>query len=456
MFIHDMLPALKPGGKRAMFDTVKSDMSVLREPGGLKRAWAGWRPLAVVARERESAFITSLILKPTDGAAPPHRPGQHLTLRLDVPGRPGLKRSYSISSAPDFGMYRISVKREALGVASNWLHSVAQPGTVLEAAAPQGSFVLPKCPKRPIVLLSGGVGLTPLVSMLGALAETATVPVHFVHSTANSSTHAFGGYVRQLPRQNPLIRTTIFYSRPATQDARGVDFDHAGRIDMAWLAENTQLADADFFVCGPRPFMRRFAVGLTKSGLPQRQLHTEFFGPVEDLFDDEADFERPLAAPSVNDVPRIISHPDTDYGFGPDDIGKTLLQTAADAVIASDRAGHIVHWNAGAERIFGFRADEAVGRTLDIIIPEPFRERHWQGYRAVIERGTSRYGDGDILAVPGRHKDGHCVSLEFTIAPLRRTDGSIVGMVATMRDVTRRFEEIKTLKRRIAELGGES
>jgi nitric oxide dioxygenase len=439
-----------------MFDTVKRDMSVLREPGGSRRAWAGWRPFAIEARQRESAFITSFVLKPTNGAALAHRPGQHLTLRLNVPGLSGLKRSYSISSAPDTGMYRISVKREALGAASNWLHSVAQPGTILEAAAPQGSFVLPKCPKRPMVLLSGGVGVTPLVSMLGALAETATVPIHFVHSTANSATHAFGEYVRQLPRQNPLIRTTVFYSRPARQDVQGRDFDRTGRIDLAWLTENTPLADADFFVCGPRPFMRRFAVGLTKAGLPLRQFHSEFFGPVEDLFDDEADFERPLAAPSVNDVPRIVSHPDTDYGFGTDDIGKTLLQTAADAVIASDRVGHIVHWNAGAERIFGFRAEEAVGHTLDLIIPEPFRERHWQGYRAVIERGTSRYGEGDILAVPGRHKDGHRISLEFTIAPLRRQDGSIAGMVATMRDVTRRFEEIRTLKRRIAELRDES
>src|SRR5690606_18948220 len=101
-------------------------------------------------------------------------------------------------------------------------------------------------------------------------------------------------------------------------------------------------------------------------------------------------------------------------------------------------------------------ADEAVGRTLDLIITEPFRERHCRGYRAVMKNGVSGYGTGDILAVPGRHKDGHRISLEITITALKRRVGAIVGMVATMRDVTRRFEETKALKRRIAELGGDA
>jgi PAS domain S-box-containing protein len=201
--------------------------------------------------------------------------------------------------------------------------------------------------------------------------------------------------------------------------------------------------------------MRRFAVGLTKAGVPKRQLHTEFFGPIEDLFDDEVDFETPLAAPSIVDTPKVL-HKYAPPAFTEEDIGRTLLLSASDAVIASDRAGHIVVWNSGAERIFGHKAADVVGRTLDLIIPEPFRERHWQGYRAVIESGVSRYGAGDVLAVPGQHKDGHRISLEFTISPLKDVNGTIAGMVATMRDVTRRFEETKALKRRIAELGGEN
>lgn len=438
-----------------MLQAVKSEMPEFAAGEG-KRAWAGWRPLAVEAREQESAFVTSFYLKPIDGLPASHKPGQHLTLRLDIPGRPKLKRSYSISGAPNNGAYRISVKREAMGLASNWLHTHAEPGMIIEAMAPQGTFVLPKCPKRPIVFLSGGVGITPLMSMLEALAENAPVPVYFVHSTANSSTHNFSERVRRIALSSARISNSVFYSRPSVGDVEGQHYDRAGRIDMAWLSANTPLLDADVFLCGPRPFMRRFAVGLTKAGLPRRQLHTEFFGPVEDLFDDAVDFEQPLATPIMTDAPRKVTQADTGHGFGLEDIGRTLMQSAADAVIASDRSGHIVHWNAGAERIFGYRADEAVGHTLDLIIPEQFRERHWQGYRAVIESGVSRYGEGDTLAVPGRHKDGHRISVEFTIAPMRRSDGTIAGMVATMRDVTRRFEETKALRKRIAELGGDA
>jgi PAS domain S-box-containing protein len=293
-----------------------------------------------------------------------------------------------------------------------------------------------------------------MISMLGALAERGfDVPLHFVHCTANGSTHAFGTYVRELASRQPALKATTFYSRPRPLDVAGRDFDRAGRIDMGWLAANTPLADADYYLCGPRAFMRRFAVGLVKSGLPQRRIHAEFFGPVEDLFDDDVDFEKPLAAPSIVDAPKI-ARPNHAPAFGEQDIGRTLLTSAADAVIASDRAGHIVFWNSGAERIFGFRPDEAVGRTLDLIIPEPFRERHWQGYRTVVESGHSRYGAGDILAVPGLHKDGHRMSLEFTIAPVKGPDGNVAGMVSTMRDVTRRFEETKALRKKIAELGG--
>lgn len=437
-----------------MLTSLRGDMDV-KSFACARPNWAGWRDLVVEARVRESEFITSFTLRPADGPALLHRPGQHLTLLLDIEPRLRLKRSYSISSAPNDGFYRISVKREALGAASNWLHNKAEPGTVISAMAPRGTFVLQKQPKRPILLISGGVGITPMISMVGALAERgADVPVHVVHCTSNGSTHAFGDVLRDAAQHHPWLSVSTFYSRPLHADAKGRDFDHAGRIDMAWLKAHTRFAEADIFLCGPRPFMRRFAVGLTRAGVPKRQLHTEFFGPIEDLFDDEVDFEKPLAAPSIVDTPKVL-HKYAPPAFTEEDIGRTLLLSASDAVIASDRAGHIVVWNSGAERIFGHKAVEAVGRTLDLIIPEPFRERHWQGYRAVIESGVSRYGAGDVLAVPGQHKDGHRISLEFTISPLKDVNGTIAGMVATMRDVTRRFEETKALKKRIAELGGE-
>ena len=123
---------------------------------------------------------------------------------------------------------------------------------------------------------------------------------------------------------------------------------------------------------------------------------------------------------------------------------------AAEAIVAVDRAGAIRFWNPGAERLFGFAAAEAVGRSIDLIIPEPQRARHWAGFRRVMDTGESRYGQGDLLAVPGLRKDGARVSLEFTIVPLRDEEGRMEGMAAVLRDVTGRFEELRALRRELA------
>lgn len=134
-----------------------------------------------------------------------------------------------------------------------------------------------------------------------------------------------------------------------------------------------------------------------------------------------------------------------------DTLADAILSTPSDAIVAADREGIIRFWNPGAERIFGYSSSEAVGRSLDIIIPERLREPHWNGYRHVIEGGESRYGQGDILAVPGTTKDGSAVSLEFTIMPLRDRSGRLTGLAAIMRDVTKRFEAMRALKRKLAE-----
>src|ERR671936_2170538 len=117
-------------------------------------------------------------------------------------------------------------------------------------------------------------------------------------------------------------------------------------------------------------------------------------------------------------------------------IAEALLASGADAIVATDRDGIIRHWNKGAERIFGHSAAEAVGQSLDLIIPEQLRERHWEGYRQVMRTGQSRYGEGDLLAVPGLRKDGSRVSLEFTVALIRDEAGQPVGIAAILRDVT--------------------
>jgi PAS domain S-box-containing protein len=130
-------------------------------------------------------------------------------------------------------------------------------------------------------------------------------------------------------------------------------------------------------------------------------------------------------------------------------VADAILRASADAVIATDRDGIISVWNPGAERIFGYTATEALGQSLDLIIPERLRDRHWQGYRQVIQTGQSRYGHGDVLAVPSMCKGGQRISVEFTIVPLKDGHGHMTGMAAVIRDVTNRFLEMRALKQKL-------
>lgn len=130
---------------------------------------------------------------------------------------------------------------------------------------------------------------------------------------------------------------------------------------------------------------------------------------------------------------------------------RTAISQAPDAIIYADAKGIISLWNQGAERLFGFSEAEALGQSLDIIIPENLRDRHWHGYAQTMRTGESRYGAGDILAVPALRKDGKRISVEFTILPFKGDDGRMVGITAFLRDVTKRFEEMKALRKRLAE-----
>jgi len=134
-------------------------------------------------------------------------------------------------------------------------------------------------------------------------------------------------------------------------------------------------------------------------------------------------------------------------------VGDAVLSTRSDAVVAADRDGIVRFWNPGAERIFGYAAADALGRSLDLIIPERLRQRHWDGFRKTMATGESRYGEGDLLSVPALRNDGTTISVEFTITPLKDVSGRIVGIAAVMRDVTKRFEEMRELKRKLADAG---
>jgi nitric oxide dioxygenase len=258
---------------------------IYRDLAAAEGGWNGWRSFAIEEVRRESAIITSFLLRPIDGRpVVQHKPGQYLTFWLEIPGHAPLKRNYSISSAPNGETYRITVKREPQGLASNWLHDHGVAGTVLKVAPPAGEFFLAERPERPVVLLSGGVGLTPMVAMLETIvAKHPDVPVHYAHGTLDGSTHAMGDHVRALAEGRPDVRLTTFYQQPRSEDVVGRDFDRAGLIDEAWIRAETPIDDADYFICGPRPMLRNLITALSMSGLPADRIHYEFFGPADEL-----------------------------------------------------------------------------------------------------------------------------------------------------------------------------
>ncbi len=416
-----------------------------------KGGWNGLRDFTLSRRIEESATITSFEFRPNDSQAIlAQRPGQYLTLLVDVPGAGEQKRSYTISRAANDQSYRISVKREAQGIVSRWLHDTASQGAPVKIAPPSGIFVLPEAQQRPLVLVSGGVGLTPMVSMLEAIvARSPQIETHYVHSTADRSTHAFADHVRDLTKGRKNMFVTTFYSRAEETSDAGLP----GRIDAAWLAVNTPILEADYYVCGPTPFMRAIIGGLVNRGVPQDRVHYEFFGAAEDLGTDE---DRNEAAPhssksAPSEVGTAAPLPAGSAAVDPATVGEAILAAASDAVVVSDREGIITLWNPGAERIFGFSKEEALGQMLDIIVPEALRARHWEGYYQTVATGSSRYAAGDLLAVPGLTKSGAKISLEFTISMLK-DGGKVSGMVAVLRDVTRHFQEMQDLRKRIAAL----
>lgn len=247
--------------------------------------WTGWRDFQVEEVIRESSLIQSFILRPVDGRPViRHKPGQYLTFWFEIPGQPPVKRNYSISNAPNGEFYRISVKREPQGLASGWLHDNARPGMMLKVAPPAGEFFLAEHPDRPVVLLSGGVGLTPMIAMLETIAERhKDLPTHYVHGTHDRETHAMRDHVRELANGGTAITVTDFHQTPLSGELAGRDYDRAGIITDEWLIANTPIGEASYYICGPRPFLRAAVSALSLAGVPSDRIHYEFFGPADEL-----------------------------------------------------------------------------------------------------------------------------------------------------------------------------
>lgn len=252
-----------------------------------KGGWSGFRKFRVDRKVKESEVITSFYFVPEDGEAiAPFVPGQYISLKVEIPGDEYTHiRQYSLSDAPGKPYYRISVKREdgdgkPAGKVSNYLHNQVQEGDVLLLSAPGGDFVLDREDPRPVVLLSGGVGLTPMVSMLNALAEEkSNRSVTFVHAARNGKVHAMKEHVTEIARSHPNVKAYWCYSQPTEQDVAAKAFDKKGYVDGAWLKEILPATDAAFYFCGPVPFMQCIYAELRALGVAEANIHYEFFGP---------------------------------------------------------------------------------------------------------------------------------------------------------------------------------
>jgi ferredoxin-NADP reductase/MOSC domain-containing protein YiiM len=282
------IPALSPGWRgslQALRDQADDAGSGRSGNSGLTTtvpapAWSGFRPLRVVGIEAESRTVSSLRLAAVDGAPlPAALPGQFVTVRLpsSAGGTPVI-RNYSLSSRPGAPEYRISVKREPHGAASGYLHTRVRVGDQLDVAAPRGTFTLGES-ELPVLLLSAGIGATPVLAMLQALvAAHATRPVWWLYGARDASEHAFAAESRALLAQLPNARVHVRYSRPAPGDRPGRDYTSAGRLSAALLDELGVPRDADAYLCGPTTFLQELSAALRSHGLTAAHIHSEIFG----------------------------------------------------------------------------------------------------------------------------------------------------------------------------------
>jgi ferredoxin-NADP reductase/MOSC domain-containing protein YiiM len=324
------IPALSPGWKSSFEALLRQMMQPgsptgnagLTSPEQIITATPGFRPLRVARMNRESSSVVSLGLEPVDGrplTVP--LPGQFAVLRLRPQAdAPPVLRSYSLSGPPDAARYRIAIKEEPHGIASTYLSRHIRAGDVLDVSAPRGAFILQRG-ELPLVLLSAGVGVTPVMAMLHALAaHKSPRQIWWIYGARNRMDHPFAREARDLLAKLPHARSHIQYSRPDAADQPGVDFDAAGRLTATVLEKLGVPREADIYLCGPPAFLEDITAGLGSWGVARNHVHTEVFGSGEPI------------TPGVKKVPRRLPHaPAGSPGNGPE--------------ISFARAGLTVSWD---------------------------------------------------------------------------------------------------------------
>ena len=282
------IPALSPGWQRSM-----QGLAEAAEAGGTTGnaglgagasaplAWQGFRPLVIATLREESADVRSFEFTAEDRTPlPPSLPGQHVAVRVQPnPDGPAVTRNYSLCGPPGNPTYRIGVKNEH-GLASSLLHQIVHAGGRLEVSAPRGSFTLAAGPS-PVVLISAGIGVTPMLAMLHAGAATdAETPrqVWWLHSARDRAHHAFAREADELLGALRMSHRCVVYSRPAPEDRPGQTFDRPGHLSPELLQEIGVPEDADFYLCGPPRFLEDFQKGLAARGIPRSKIRVEAFG----------------------------------------------------------------------------------------------------------------------------------------------------------------------------------
>jgi ferredoxin-NADP reductase/MOSC domain-containing protein YiiM/ferredoxin len=295
------IPALSPGWQGSFREMLAAAGTAPERDAG--PAWPGFRALRVTAVVPESAGVSSVRLAAPDGSVlRPARAGQYVTVRIPRDGATAVVRSYSLSSAPGASAYRVSVKREPHGVASGYLHDKLSPGDTLEVAAPRGEFVLDPAGSGPVLLISAGIGATPVLAMLQELAAAhAGRQVWWIHAARGPREHPFAAEARSLLASLPGARQYLFYSAATDQEAR----DHGarrGRLTADALARLGPPGDATAYLCGPAAFMAGMRQALAAAGLDASRIHTEVFGALD------------ASTPGVVGLTRRAPHPPDGRG----------------------------------------------------------------------------------------------------------------------------------------------
>ncbi|RKQ32995.1 NO-inducible flavohemoprotein [Oceanobacillus halophilus] len=268
-----------------VFISVEKEMyeEVQNKSGG----WIDYRDFKVVKKVKESDVITSFYLKPADsGEFPNFEPGQYITVKAEMDDETyNHLRQYSLSCAPGEEYYRISVKREdaigesPAGIVSTYLHNHVNEGDILPISAPGGEFVLDSNDSRPLVLISGGVGLTPMMSMLETtIKENPERKIYYIHAARSGKYHAMKQRVNEITSEHPQVTSLTVYDSPV----EGESCDKEGYIDYDLLKSELPTKDAAFYFCGPKGFMRAMYQNLTKFGVKEEDIHYEIFGPASD------------------------------------------------------------------------------------------------------------------------------------------------------------------------------